>query len=176
VTALSKLIFAALFSLSCMRSGTTVVLNPEPPPTPPSLPGPSPLRVAGLVIAHAGPTEWGTAPGALPTGAQAVVLDGNPARPGVFTLRLSLPAGYLIPPHTHPSWEHMTVISGGLHIGMGSTIDMTGSYEMRAGSYIAIPAGMRHWLRADSASVVQLHGGGPWNIIYVNRADDPRNR
>jgi quercetin dioxygenase-like cupin family protein len=175
VNALAKVTFAALLSVSCFGGGGTVITNIEPPPPPP-LPGPSPLRVDGMIIAHAGPVNWGPAAAALPPGARAVVLDGNPARPGVFTLRLLLPAGYVIPPHTHPLWEHVTVVSGTIHIGMGSTMDMGSSHELRAGSYIAIPAGMRHWLHSASESVIQLHGGGPWNIIYVNRADDPRNR
>jgi quercetin dioxygenase-like cupin family protein len=177
VNALAKLTFAALLSVSCFGGGGTVITNIEPPPPqPPPLPGPSPLRVDEMIIAHAGPVNWGPAAAALPSGARAVVLDGNPARPGVFTLRLLIPAGYVIPPHTHPSWEHMTVVSGTIHIGTGSTIEMENSQQLRAGSYIAIPAGLRHWLHSASESVIQLHGGGPWNISYVNRADDPRNR
>ena len=174
MNALSKLTFAALLSVACFQSSRTVVLEPVPPPPPP-LPGPSPLRVDGMIIAHAGPVNWGPAVAALPRGARAVILDGNPARAGLFTLRLLLPAGYVIPPHTHPAWEHVTGVSGTFHIGMGSTIDMSNAHELRAGSFIAIPAGMRHWLHAETETVIQLHGGGPWNITYVNRADDPRN-
>ena len=39
-----------------------------------------------------------------------------------------------------------------------------------------MPAGMRHFVRTQGDTVVQLHGVGPWAITYVNPADDPRTR
>jgi quercetin dioxygenase-like cupin family protein len=172
VKALSKLAFIVALSACAQR---TVVMAPTPMPEPP-LPGPSPIRMDGMIIAHAGPVTWGPAPAALPAGARAVILEGNPARAELFTLRVWVPANYVIPPHTHPAWEHVTGVSGTFHIGMGSTINMSNAHELRAGSFIAIPSGMRHWFHAATETVIQLHGMGPWNIVYVNRADDPRNR
>ena len=39
-------------------------------------------------------------------------LSGDPNKKGDFTVRAQLPAGYKVPPHTHPTAEHITVISG----------------------------------------------------------------
>jgi hypothetical protein len=53
-------------------------------------------------------TQWGPAPAILPIGAKLAVLDGDPTKPGLFTMRRSMPDGYRIPPHFHPVDEHVT--------------------------------------------------------------------
>src|SRR3954463_10137121 len=67
--------------------------------------------------------KWGDAPPSLPAGAKAAVLEGDPTKDGPFTIRLQMPAGYKIPAHTHPTAEHVTVISGTLNLGMGPKFD-----------------------------------------------------
>jgi hypothetical protein len=37
-----------------------------------------------------------------------------------------------------------------------------------------MPARMHHFAWAGDETVVQLHGLGPWEIRYLNPADDPR--
>ena len=63
--------------------------------------------------------KWGPAPAVLPAGAVAAVLFGDPSKEGLFALRLKLPEGYSVPPHTHPVDEAVTVISGTFSLGMG---------------------------------------------------------
>ncbi|HKA88176.1 MAG TPA: cupin domain-containing protein [Haliangiales bacterium] len=73
-----------------------------------------------------GPTDvkWGDAPPSLPPGAKFALIEGDPkAANQLVTFRLKLPRGYKIPPHSHPADEHVTVISGTLHMGMGDTFD-----------------------------------------------------
>ena len=119
---------------------------------------------------------WGPAPAVLPAGAKAAVLEGDPAQPGAFTLRLWLPDGYTIPPHFHPVAEHVTVIQGTFMVGMGEQLDASKFAELPTGTFGFIPPGMKHFARAKGEVVVQLHGTGPWALIYVNPADDPRRR
>jgi hypothetical protein len=45
---------------------------------------------------------------------------------------------------------------------------------MGPGSFVAMPAGMKHYAWATEESVVQLHGEGPCALTNVNIADDPR--
>src|SRR3990170_3965515 len=112
--------------------------------------------------------KWGAAPASLPPGAQGAVLQGDPAKPGPFTLRLKLPDGYRIPPHYHPAIEHITVIQGTFVVGMGEKVNVGTEKSLGAGSFAFMPAGMRHFVRAQGETIVQLHGTGPWGITYVN--------
>jgi hypothetical protein len=121
-------------------------------------------------------TKWGPAPAVLPPGAQAAVLAGDPMTSGTYTLRLLLPAGYLIPPHSHPAEENVTVVSGALHIGMGDKLDRSKSTTLHAGAFGAIPGGMNHFAWTTGKTVIQIHGTGPFTINYVNPADAPKPR
>ena len=68
---------------------------------------------------NAADLKWGPAPPGLPAAVQATVLDGDPTKPGLFTVRLKAPDGTQIMPHWHPADEHVTVLSGALMVGMG---------------------------------------------------------
>jgi quercetin dioxygenase-like cupin family protein len=117
--------------------------------------------------------KWGPAPASLRKGAELAVISGNPGAAGPFVIRLKVPAGYVIPPHWHPTDEHVTVISGTFALGMGEKIDKATMKEMPAGSYGMLPAEMRHYAMAKTACTVQVHGMGPFVLNYVNPADDP---
>lgn len=120
--------------------------------------------------------KWGAAPASLPAGAQAAVLEGDATKDGPFTLRLRLPDGYKIPPHYHPAVEHITVLQGTFVLGMGDTVNSSSEKPLSAGSFAFMPTGMRHFVRAQGETIVQLHGMGPWGITYVNPSEDPRKK
>jgi quercetin dioxygenase-like cupin family protein len=113
-------------------------------------------------------------PPSLPAGAKAAVLEGDPTADGPFTMRLSLPDGYRIPPHSHPAAERLTIIQGTFGLGMGDKFDKSAVHPMAAGSYIAMEPGTKHFVVAQGNTIVQINGVGPWKITYVNPADDPR--
>src|SRR6201995_5199942 len=115
------------------------------------------------------------APNMLSPGAQWFVLSGDPSKDGPFAIRLRLPAGYQIPAHSHPTTEAMTVLSGKLLLGMGDKLDPKKGTVLTAGGYAEAPAKMNHYAVATSPSVIQLHGVGPVENTYVDKADDPRN-
>jgi quercetin dioxygenase-like cupin family protein len=118
--------------------------------------------------------KWGSAPAVLPPGAEAAVLFGDPTKEGLFALRLKLPAGYSVPPHTHPVDEVVTVISGTFALGMGETADQSRAQPLPAGSFFALPPGMAHYVFIDEETVIQISTVGPWGLNYVNPEDDPR--
>jgi quercetin dioxygenase-like cupin family protein len=118
--------------------------------------------------------EWGPAPAVLPPGAQAAVLFGDPSKEGLFALRLKLPAGYRVPPHTHPVDEVVTVVSGKFNLGMGETADQSSAQPLPAGSFFALPPGTPHYVFIDDETVIQINTIGPWGLTYINPADDPR--
>jgi quercetin dioxygenase-like cupin family protein len=119
--------------------------------------------------------EWKPGPAALPPGARMAVLEGDPTKEGPFAVRFRFPAGYHVPPHTHPKTERVTVISGTLLLATGEALDRNSAKELPAGSFGYWPAGMKHAAWSEGETVIQLHGVGPWQINYVNPADDPRN-
>ena len=93
-----------------------------------------------------------------------------------FTARLRFPHGYQVPPHYHPNVERVTVLDGTFHLGMGETADPGKLTPLPTGSIAIMPPGMRHFIRTEGPTVIQLHGTGPWSTTYVDPADDPRKQ
>jgi len=123
-----------------------------------------------------GDIEWQDGPASLEEGAQYAVLEGDPGQPGVFTMRLKLPDGFHIAPHTHPGVERVTVISGTFLLGHGTSGDRESAMPLPTGTYTSMPPGMQHYAYAQGETIVQLTSVGPWEIDYINPDDDPRLR
>ena len=119
--------------------------------------------------------NWGPAPAVFPAGAQMAVLQGDPGSTNLFTVRLRFPNGYRLPAHTHPTDEHVTVISGTFHVGMGATFDPKSMMALHAGGFVTAPANHAHYASAQGQTEVQVHAMGPFSMTYANPADDPRN-
>jgi len=130
----------------------------------------------GISIHAPDKLKWQEGPPSLPKGAQIAVLEGDPGKEGPFVFRVKVPDGYRVPPHTHPKTERVTVIAGTFHIGMGDKFDEKATTAMPAGTYGFWKAGMKHFVWVKGETIVQFHGEGPWSILYVNPADDPRNQ
>jgi ketosteroid isomerase-like protein/quercetin dioxygenase-like cupin family protein len=133
-------------------------------------PHPSP---ALHVMAAPSDLKWGDAPPSLPPGAKMAVVSGDPSQAVPFVIRAQMPAGYRIPPHWHPTDEHVTVLSGTVALGMGETFDQAALKNVPTGGYFVAPAETRHFFAARTAATIQVHGMGPFAINYVNPADDP---
>ena len=120
--------------------------------------------------------KWSAAPASLPAGAEIAVLYGDASKEGLFAIRIKLPKGYRVAPHSHPKPEVVTVLSGTARLGMGETADPAKSHMFPAGGFYATPAGMVHSFSADEDTVIQINSIGPWGITYVNEKDDPRKK
>ncbi|MEO6463569.1 MAG: cupin domain-containing protein [Candidatus Eisenbacteria bacterium] len=112
----------------------------------------------------------------LPKGAKLAVIEGPMSEAVPFTVRIKLPANYRIPPHWHPAVERVTVLSGTLHMGLGDTFDRTKSSAVPVGGVMIMQPNTNHFAWTRRATVIQLHGTGPWGITYVNPEDDPRKK
>ena len=130
----------------------------------------------GQTAATTAALKWGPAPPAFPAGAQMAVVSGDPSKAGMFTIQLSMPDGYKILPHTHPTAENVTVMSGTFIVGMGDMWDAAKTKPMAAGATGAIPAGAAHYAQAQGKTVVQVSAQGPFAMTYVKASDDPRNK
>jgi len=117
--------------------------------------------------------KWGDAPPNFPPGAKMAVLQGDPSKTGMFTIRLKVPDGYKVAAHWHPTAENLTVISGTFNLGTGDKLDETKTTAMTAGAFGSMPAKMRHFAWTKGVTEVQVSAMGPFQLIYVNPADDP---
>jgi quercetin dioxygenase-like cupin family protein len=116
--------------------------------------------------------QWGDAPPSLPKGAQVAVLHGDPSKAGPFVIRLKMPAGYKIAPHWHSQAENLTIVSGALKLHRGDTMDAPAD-TLSPGGFHFLPGKAHHAAEAEEETVVQVHGNGPFDIHYLNPADDP---
>ncbi len=128
------------------------------------------------IMVFPGEIAWKDGPGSIPPGAKFAVIEGDPSKPGLFTMRLKLPPNYQIKPHWHPTDEHITVISGTFHMGLGESFDSAKAKEIPTGGFAVMITGTRHFALTKLETVIQLHGMGPWGINYVNPGDDPRKK
>jgi quercetin dioxygenase-like cupin family protein len=133
----------------------------------------APALAASDVFINKADVKWGAAPPSMPKGAKIAVLYGDPGKAGPFTIRLLAPAGYRIPPHFHSQAEHLTVLSGTLYLGMGDKIDKSHSHALSSGGYHYLPAKAHHYAFTKAASILQASGEGPFDINYLNPADNP---
>jgi quercetin dioxygenase-like cupin family protein len=116
--------------------------------------------------------KWGPAPPDLPKGAELAVLHGDPGKKAPFTVRIKLPAGYKIPPHWHTKDEQLTILSGTFILHMGDTMEAPAS-SLTAGGYHFLPGKMHHAAETKGETILQLDGMGPFDIHYLNAADNP---
>lgn len=125
------------------------------------------------VAAQAPTITWGPAPAIFPAGARMAVLEGDPGKAAMFTVRLEMPDGYKIAAHTHPTDEHLTIIKGTLLLGMGDRVDAAQATALPTGAFSSVTANMHHFAVAKGQTIVQVNSMGPFVLTYVNPADDP---
>jgi hypothetical protein len=144
-----------------------------------------PLLAVAAMAAHAQDTsmvmnekdmKWGDGPPSLPKGGKMVVLFGDPSKDGAYSLRAKLPAGYMIPPHFHTKDENLTVLSGVLYIGMSDKVDKKTAHMLRAGGFHHLTGKVHHYAFTKGPTELQISGDGPFDINYLNAADDPRTK
>jgi len=121
--------------------------------------------------------QWQAGPASLPPGAQIAVLDGDPSQAGMFyTIGLKMPDGYRVPPHWHPMDASVTVVQGSFIMGLGEKVEPVQAQELTAGSYMRVSKGVRHYEWTKGDTIIYVYGLGPLDTIYVNPADDPRQK
>jgi quercetin dioxygenase-like cupin family protein len=159
---------AAGMAASAFAAGPALPAKPATPATMPD--------TSTSVISSIKDVKWGPGSPALPPGTKMAVMSGDPSAKGFVSLRAEMPAGYKIPPHFHPTDEHVTVLSGTVMFGSGDTIDAKTAKTLKAGGYFTAAAQMHHYAIAKTVAVLQVDLEGPFEITYVNPADDPRTK
>jgi quercetin dioxygenase-like cupin family protein len=134
------------------------------------------LRLRPAEIAKL-PTVGGVAGTSRAKGTVTTVLSGDPSKPGLYTISISVPANTKIGPHSHRDDRTAVVVSGKWFFGYGSSADPTGLKELSPGSFYTEPGGTPHVAATkDEPVTIYITGYGPTDTIYVNAADDPSKR
>ena len=135
----------------------------DAPSTITPLPALLPSEESAMVARSGNALRWSDfSPPGFPPGGKITVLHGDPFSPGPFALRLQLPDGYQIPLHWHPNAEYLTVLSGGLQMGLGKAVDLKSANRYEAGDFLFIPGREAHFGQAQGATVLQITGNGPF--------------
>jgi quercetin dioxygenase-like cupin family protein len=130
------------------------------------------LTPAEIAAKEAGGANAGTSGVA---GIRTTVLLGDPTKPGLYTIRLSIPANTTIQSHTHRDDRSAIVVSGTWYFGYGREANETATKPLPPGSFYTEPGGVAHFaLTKTEAVVVYITGFGPTDTVYVNATNDPR--
>jgi len=121
-------------------------------------------------VVRLGSTQWRPCPANLPTGCEVAILDGHPQKAGLFTVRFNTTQEFIMPAHSHPKDERVTVIQGRVAVGFGQDASRAAANEFVAGDYYINARDVVHKVWIDADSIVQISGIGPWVVEYVDSA------
>lgn len=111
------------------------------------------------------------------SGIQVIVIHGDPAAKGLYTILLKVPANTKIAAHLHPDDRVASVISGTWHFGYGDVFDKSKLKKLPAGSIYTEVENQNHFaMTGKDPVVVEITGYGPSGVTYVNAADDPQKK
>src|SRR5262249_42229140 len=99
-------------------------------------------------------------------GAQSqVVIAGDPAKPGIYVIRIRFAPGNMSRPHFHDQDRYVTVMKGTWWVALGpeaDKFDPAKTKPVKAGSIVKHPAGAHRYDGAKEEEViVQIIGMGP---------------
>jgi quercetin dioxygenase-like cupin family protein len=118
----------------------------------------APAEIAAMAAANAGKGP----------GPQMTNLVGDPTKPGLYTVRVVIPAHTQVRPHSHRDNRSVTVMSGKWQMGYGTSFDAKGLKELPPGSVYTEPAGQPHFAQTtDEPAVILVTGYGPSDTQFV---------
>jgi hypothetical protein len=110
---------------------------------------------------------WNDRPGY--DGVKFAVIQGDPAKPGLYVIRARFSPGAMTRPHFHAEDRHVTVLKGTWYTGEGDAFDPDKTVPLKAGSYMLHPGKAHHFDGAkDEEVIVQIVGIGPSGTTVVD--------
>jgi quercetin dioxygenase-like cupin family protein len=101
-------------------------------------------------------------------GWKQAILFGDPEKQGPYVERIKIPPNALVPPHSHPDTENITVLAGTFGIGEGSKADKSKGQVLGVDSFYLLPANTVHFAWAGpKGATLQIHGVGPSGMTMV---------
>jgi quercetin dioxygenase-like cupin family protein len=109
-------------------------------------------------------------------GIQTVVVKGDPAKPGLYTLMLRAGPNLRIQAHSHGDDRVATVLKGTWYFGYGDRFDEAALQALEPGSFYTEPPNVAHFAMTKEEVIIQIVGTGPSSTTYVDPANDPARR
>ena len=107
-------------------------------------------------------------------GVEMSVVSGDPdGKGGLYVIRIRTKGEVRVPPHWHPTEEHVTVLEGSFLMAHGDTYNASKLIELKPGGHSIVPATMRHFGFHKAGNVIEVFGEAPFVVNWVNPADDP---
>jgi quercetin dioxygenase-like cupin family protein len=110
------------------------------------------------------------------SGIETVVLKGDPAKAGLYTLMLRVAPNVRIQAHSHKDDRVATVVKGTWYFSYGEKFDEASLKALGPGSFYTEPPGVAHFAMTKEEVILQISGHGPSSTTYVDAANDPSRR
>ncbi|HEX9234372.1 MAG TPA: cupin domain-containing protein [Candidatus Acidoferrum sp.] len=99
-------------------------------------------------------------------GTKWAVLEGRTDVPGeAFTYAAFVPAGFR-DFHSHGSDARVAVVQGVLKVSFGQTLDLAHLKSYPVGSFLYVPADVKHTMAADEDTIIIGTAIGPWHTDH----------
>jgi quercetin dioxygenase-like cupin family protein len=118
-------------------------------------------------VVPAASVKWMPYPGM--SGLSEAVVYGTPNKTGsgTFALLLNATSNVTFPAHWHPGTEYVTVIKGTLLVGVGAKVNWASAVALSPGSFVAVPAGLRHYAMFKAGTEIKVSGMAPFAVNVV---------
>ena len=95
------------------------------------------------------------------------VLEGNPKGNDLFTVRFKVGGDFIMPPHTHPKDERVTILQGKAYVAFGKDATKQDAKAFGPGDYYVNARNAIHTVWADPETIIQITGIGPWEAHFI---------
>jgi quercetin dioxygenase-like cupin family protein len=103
-----------------------------------------------------------------PDGSKWAVIEGRSDVPGeAFTYAAFVPAGFH-DFHSHASDARVAVVQGVLKVSFGETLDLDHLQSYPVGSFLFVPANVKHTMAADEDTIIIGTAVGPWHTHHYD--------
>src|SRR5215475_14398860 len=99
--------------------------------------------------------KWQSNPEDL--GFEQAIVEGDPAKPGIYVIQVKFPPWVMSKPHFHPEARYATVLKGTWYTGDGDVFNPDKTVPLKPGSFMLHPKGAHHYDGAkDEEVIIQL--------------------
>ena len=131
-----------------------------------------PVATQSLVVKNPADLQWKLkeALPQTPSPAHAAVAWGDPAT-GAYAFFGKFPAGFTVPMHWHTNAVLVVMTKNSMVITPEGGVPR----EIQEGGFFSLPARMKYVAQCAQECVFLAWGDKPFDILYENLSDDPRN-